>query len=195
MKKKWFILNVNEFSEEALKEISLKILSRKIRDNMREGLDFLKESCKKNLLSLMQKPFSHELDRVNNQINKQVRSIEDIESFLSIIDKLHSKLNLGRFDRFCVWLNGELDNEDNLLYPDENLTNLNFLNLTRKYESLLNEKEIDFVKLLAKTLPNHYHSAGESFNFELSTVTAIIFCYYNNCYLEQQKIDEECFYL
>ena len=188
-------IEVEKYDEKKFKEISLKLLSRSVRNDLQKNLTSLKNKCKKILLDLsFQDQLSEEERReLYFLASKQIEVINNIESFFSIIEKLYPMLELNDFDRFLVWLNGVLDLENTFSFLSKKILKLNFLKLVMQNQSLLNKEELDFIQFLGKTLKQYFSSKKENFDFELEEVITIMFYYYNSLDEEQKNLEEKFF--
>lgn len=190
-------IEVEKYDEKKFKEISLKLLSRSVRNDLQKNLTSLKNKCKKILLDLSFQDQLSEEERkeIHFLASKQIEVINNIESFFSIIEKLHPMLELNDFDRFLVWLNGVLDLvlKTRLVFYQKKILRMNFLKLVMQNQSVLNKEELDFIQFLGKTLKQYFSSKKESFDFELEEVITIMFYYYNSLDEEQKNLEEKFF--
>lgn len=188
-------IEVEKYDEKKFKEISLKLLSRSVRNDLQKNLTSLKNKCKKILLDLSFQDQLSEEERkeIHFLASKQIEVINNIESFFSIIEKPHPMLELNDFDRFLVWLNGVLDLENTFSFLSKKILRMNFLKLVMQNQSVLNKEELDFIQFLGKTLKQYFSSKKESFDFELEEVITIMFYYYNSLDEEQKNLEEKFF--
>ena len=188
-------IEVEKYDEKKFKEISLKLLSRSVRNDLQKNLTSLKNKCKKILLDLSFQDQLSEEERkeIHFLASKQIEVINNIESFFSIIEKLHPMLELNDFDKCLVWLNGVLDLENTFSFLSKKILRLNFLKLVMQNQSLLNKEELDFIQFLGKTLKQYFSSKKENFDFELEEVITIMFYYYNSLDEEQKNLEEKFF--
>ena len=76
-------IEVEKYDEKKFKEISLKLLSRSVRNDLQKNLTSLKNKCKKILLDLSFQDQLSEEERkeIHFLASKQIEVINNIESF------------------------------------------------------------------------------------------------------------------